>query len=66
MAFIGPNFGLVPKQNSSGGKQNLLGISKRGDKYMRTMLIHGARAAVGHNKDLKGESPKKGLNGCRN
>lgn len=38
--------GLVPKQHSSGGKQNLLGISKRGDTYLRTMLIHGARAAV--------------------
>ncbi len=40
--------GLVPKQNSSGGKQQLLGISKRGDKYIRTMLIHGARAIIGH------------------
>lgn len=38
--------GLVPKQHSSGGKQNLLGISKRGDTYLRTMLIHGARAAI--------------------
>lgn len=38
--------GLVPKQHSSGGKQNLLGISKRGDTYLRTMLIHGARAVV--------------------
>lgn len=35
--------GLVPKQNSSGGKQNLLGISKRGDTYLRTLMIHGAR-----------------------
>src|SRR5665647_1741283 len=32
--------GLVPKQNSSGGKQVLLGISKRGDTYLRTLLIH--------------------------
>lgn len=38
--------GLVPKQNSSGGKQTLLGISKRGDVYLRTLLIHGARSAV--------------------
>jgi transposase len=38
--------GLVPKQHSSGGKQNLLGISKRGDKYVRTLLIHGARSAL--------------------
>ena len=38
--------GLVPRQHSSGGKQTLLGISKRGDTYLRTLLIHGARAAV--------------------
>lgn len=38
--------GLVPKQNSSGGKTNLLGISKRGDTYLRTLLIHGARSAI--------------------
>ena len=38
--------GLVPRQNSSGGKQTLLGISKRGDTYLRTLLIHGARAVI--------------------
>ncbi len=38
--------GLVPRQHSSGGKQNLLGISKRGDIYLRTLLIHGARAVL--------------------
>lgn len=38
--------GLVPKQHSSGGKTNLLGISKRGDVYLRTLLIHGARAVI--------------------
>ena len=38
--------GLVPKQHSSGGKQTLLGISKRGDSYLRTLLIHGARAVI--------------------
>lgn len=38
--------GLVPGQHSSGGKQTLLGISKRGDTYLRTLLIHGARAAL--------------------
>ena len=38
--------GLVPRQYSSGGKQTLLGISKRGDTYLRTLLIHGARAVV--------------------
>lgn len=40
--------GLVPKQNSTGGKTKLLGISKRGDTYLRTLLIHGARAVVRH------------------
>lgn len=38
--------GLVPRQSSSGNKTRLLGISKRGDKYFRTMLIHGARSVV--------------------
>lgn len=40
--------GLVPRQSSSGGKQVLLGISKRGDRYLRSLLIHGARAVVKH------------------
>ena len=38
--------GLVPRQHSTGGKERLLGISKRGDRYLRTLLIHGARATV--------------------
>lgn len=38
--------GLVPRQDSSGGKPKLLGISKRGDAYLRTLLIHGVRALV--------------------
>lgn len=38
--------GLIPRQSSSGNKQVLLGISKRGDRYLRTLLIHGARAAL--------------------
>jgi transposase len=38
--------GLVPRQHSSGGKSVLLGITKRGDKYLRTLLIHGARAVL--------------------
>jgi transposase len=42
--------GLVPRQNSSGGKTQLLGISKRGDVYLRTLLIHGGRAVVQHAK----------------
>lgn len=50
-AFIG----LVPKQHSSGGKTRLLGISKRGDRYLRCLLIHGARAVISRSKNL----PKK-------
>ncbi len=38
--------GLVPKQSSSGEKVRLLGISKRGDKYLRSLLVHGARSIV--------------------
>ncbi|MFT5758852.1 MAG: transposase [Alteromonadaceae bacterium] len=38
--------GLVPRQHSSGGKPSLGGISKRGDSYPRTLLIHGARSVV--------------------
>lgn len=38
--------GLVPKQIGSGGKVTLLGISKRGDTYLRTLLIHGARSVL--------------------
>jgi transposase len=38
--------GLVPKQMTTGGKPKLLGISKRGNVYLRKMLIHGARAAL--------------------
>ncbi|WP_347333027.1 IS110 family transposase [Marinimicrobium locisalis] len=38
--------GLVPRQNSTGGKEVLLGISKRGDPYVRAQLVHGARAVV--------------------
>ena len=38
--------GLVPRQFTTGGKPKLLGISKRGNKYLRKQLIHGARAAL--------------------
>lgn len=38
--------GLVPRQHSSGDKQRLLGITKRGDPYLRMLLIHGARSVV--------------------
>ena len=42
--------GLVPKQTGSGGRVKLHGISKRGDTYVRTLLIHGARAVLTHCK----------------
>jgi len=42
--------GLVPGQDSSGGKTKLLGISKHGDVYLRTLLIHGARSVLRHLK----------------
>ena len=47
--------GLVPRQNSTGGKTKLLGISKRGDSYVRTLLIHGARAVL--SSLLSGRTP---------
>jgi transposase len=47
--------GLVPRQHSSGGKNLLLGISKRGNRYLRTLLIHGARTAL--RSILLGRSP---------
>ena len=38
--------GLTPRQHSSGGKTVMLGISKHGDRYLRTLLIHGARSLL--------------------
>ena len=43
--------GSVPRQSSSDNKQILLGISKRGDRYLGTLLIHGARSALSHYKN---------------
>ncbi|ASL28906.1 IS110 family RNA-guided transposase [Azotobacter chroococcum] len=40
------NLGLVPHEHSTGGRQRLFGISKRGDRYLRMLLIHGARSAL--------------------
>ena len=40
--------GLVPRQSSTGGKTTLLGISKRGNPYLRRLIIHGARSCVAH------------------
>jgi transposase len=45
---VSASLGIVPRQHSTGGKPVLLGISKRGDKYLRTLLIHGARAVLGY------------------
>jgi transposase len=50
--------GLVPRQSSSGGKDQLLGISKRGDTYLRTLLIHGTRSVMQHLKP--GPGPMEG------
>lgn len=56
--------GLAPKQRGTGGRVQLLGISKRGDTYLRTLLIHGARSVLTHAKEpgpwleqLKGRRP---------
>ena len=62
--------GLVPKQHSTGGKPTLLGISKRGNSYLRKLLIHGARAVLRHLEDktdawscwLKGVEERRGKN----
>ena len=45
-AQFGAWIGLTPRQRSSGGKNNLGGITKRGDTYLRTLLIQGAKSAV--------------------
>lgn len=42
------SLGLTPRQHSTGGKDRLLGISKRGDPYLRKLLVHGARAVIRH------------------
>ncbi len=47
--------GLVPRQSGTGGKVRLLGISKRGDTYLRSLLTHGARAVV--NFQIKNRNP---------
>ena len=47
--------GLVPRQSGTGGKVRLLGISKRGDAYLRSLLIHGARVVV--NFQIRNRNP---------
>ena len=54
--------GLVPRQEGTGGKVKLLGISKRGDKYVRTLLVHGARSVLlrkGQSSDWQTELQKR-------
>ena len=48
--------GLVPRQNSSGGKERLGGISKKGDAYLRRLLIHGARSVLRWHKRRQGRT----------
>ena len=45
------SLGLTPKQHSTGGKDRLLGISKRGDSYLHSLFVHGARAVIRTAKD---------------
>lgn len=53
--------GLVPRQCSTGGKEKLLGITKRGDKSLRSLIVHGARAVVSRVKDNKDKKDKLSL-----
>lgn len=45
---LAASLGLTPREHSSGGKQQLLGLTKRGNTYLRTLLIHGARTVLRH------------------
>jgi transposase len=61
---VAASLGLVPRQHSSGGKTVLLGISKRGDRYLRSLLIHGARAVV-RQADKKDDRLSRWINRVR-
>jgi transposase len=50
--------GLVPKQNSSGGKERLGGISRAGNRYLRQMLVVGAMAVIRHEGHSTDKYPK--------
>ena len=62
--------GLVPRQHSTGGKTTLLGMTKRGNCYLRTLLIHGARAVLRvvdrktdtRSRWLQGVKARRGMN----
>jgi transposase len=57
--------GLVPRQSGTGGRVKLLGISKRGDGYLHTLLIHGARAVLAaQRRSAEGLSPWLGRTAC--
>ncbi len=47
---VAASLGVVPRQHSTGGKDTLLGISKRGNRYLRSLLVHGARSVVNQAK----------------
>ena len=61
------SLGLTPKQRSTGGKERLLGISKRGDPYLRKLLVHGARAVLRHVRDKDDALSQwvRKLSGCK-
>lgn len=67
---VSASLGIVPRQHSSGGKDVLLGITKRGDRYLRSLIIHGARSVVVYakNKDdklscwINGIRERRGIN----
>src|SRR5690348_9868323 len=56
--------GLVPREHSTRGKQKLLGMSKRGNRYVRKLLVHGARSCFRH-LDRTRIALEAGLMGCR-
>lgn len=58
------SLGLTPRQHSTGGKDRLLGISKRGDAYLRKLLVHGARAVIRHVAD-KNDSLSQWIKGLQ-
>jgi transposase len=60
---VGAWLGLVPRQHSSGGKSVLLGMSKRGDSYLRTLLIQGARSVIYAVQQKKEAAPDGWLGG---
>lgn len=59
------SLGLTPRQHSTGGRDRLLGITKRGDSYLRKLLVHGARSVIRHAKNREDALSQwiKGLTG---